>query len=82
MNKQYINQKVKHIVIEKLGIPDEDATDTAHFKDDLGADSLDCVELFMEVERGFSTTIPDPEQPELLTIGQLTEFLHERLMFV
>lgn len=82
MNKEQIKYKVKEIVTRHLGCPDEDATDTANFKDDLGADSLDCVELFMEVEREFSTTIPDPEQPELVTIEALTNFLHERLAYV
>ncbi len=82
MNIDEINQRVRAIVIDKLGVESEDATDNAHFKDDLGADSLDLADLFMDLETSFSTTIPDVDWPELDTIGKVGAYLHERLQFV
>lgn len=82
MTKQEINKRVREIVTDKLGCSNEDATDIANFKDDLGGDSLDCIEVIMEIESSFSTTIPDEEWVGLDTISKITEYLHERLSFV
>lgn len=82
MTKQEINKRVREIVKDKLVCSNEDATDIANFKDDLGGDSLDCIEVIMEIQSSFSTTIPDEEWIGLDTIGKITEYLHERLSFV
>lgn len=82
MNKHEINKRVKALVIDRLCICEEDTTNDADFKKDLGADSLDLVELIMQVETDFSTTIPDKDWEDLDTISKLTNYLHERLAFV
>lgn len=82
MDKQEINKRVRAIVLDKLTCTREEAKDDADFKEQLSADSLDCIEIIMQIETEFSTTIPDEEWVGLDTIGKITEYLHERLTFV
>ncbi|MFB6097528.1 MAG: acyl carrier protein, partial [Salinibacter sp.] len=64
-----IEETVKSIIVDKLGVDDSDVTSDASFTNDLGADSLDTVELIMEFEKEFDLTIPDEEAEEIATVG-------------
>ena len=64
--------KVKDIIIDKLGAEEDKITEKASFMDDLGADSLDTVELIMELEEEFGLEIPDEEAEKLATVGDLS----------
>lgn len=70
-----ISDKVKKIIIDKLGVDDSEVTKEASFTNDLGADSLDTVELIMEFEKEFDISIPDEEAEKIGTVGQAIEFL-------
>ena len=71
-----IAERVKKIVIEQLGVkPDEVASNEASFVDDLGADSLDTVELVMALEEEFETEIPDEEAEKITTIQQAIDYI-------
>ncbi len=72
-------QKVKEIIIEKLGVDAEKVTDDASFVEDLGADSLDTVELVMDFEEEFDLEIPDEEAEKLTTVGAAIKYLDEKL---
>ena len=65
-----IAQKVKSIIIEKLGVEESEVTTEASFTNDLGADSLDTVELIMEFEKEFNISIPDDQAENIATVGQ------------
>jgi acyl carrier protein len=71
--------KVKEIIIEKLGVDAEKVTDDASFVEDLGADSLDTVELVMDLEEEFDLEIPDEEAEKLTTVGAAIKYLEEKL---
>ena len=71
--------KVKEIIIDKLGIEDGKITMDAKFIDDLGADSLDTVELIMQFEEEFSIEIPDEEAENLLSVGQAVDYITNKL---
>jgi len=71
--------KIKEIIIDKLGIDDEKITIDAKFIDDLGADSLDTVELIMQFEEEFSIEIPDEEAEGLLSVGQAVDYIKNKL---
>ena len=71
--------KVKEIVIDKLGVEDSTITLEAKFIDDLGADSLDTVELIMQFEEEFGIEIPDEEAEHLLSVGQAIDFISSKL---
>jgi len=71
--------KVKEIIIEKLGVDAEKVTDEASFVEDLGADSLDTVELVMDFEEEFDLEIPDEEAEKLTTVGAAIKYLEEKL---
>ena len=67
--------KVKDIIVDKLGIDEEKVTPEASFKDDLGADSLDIAELVMELEDEFDMEIPDEEAEKINTVGDALDFI-------
>ena len=72
-----IAQKVKQIIIEKLGVEESEVTPEASFTNDLGADSLDTVELIMEFEKEFNISIPDEQAETITTVGQAVSYLEE-----
>ena len=72
---QRIEERVKKIVIEQLGVKEEDAVLEASFVDDLGADSLDTVELVMALEEEFDTEIPDEDAEKITTIQQAIDYI-------
>ncbi len=73
-----IEQKVKEIIAEELGVEMEKLSDTASFMEDLGADSLDTVELVMAFEKEFDIEIPDEEAEKLRTVGDAMTFLRNK----
>ncbi len=70
-----IKDRVKEIIVEKLDVDAEQVTSQASFIDDLGADSLDTVELIMALEEEFDTEIPDEEATKLTTVGSVYEYV-------
>ena len=74
-----VADKVKSIIVEQLGVDEEEVTPDASFVDDLGADSLDTVELVMAFEKEFDIDIPDEEAEKLRTVGDALKYLHEKL---
>ena len=70
-----IAKKVTEIIVDKLGVETSEVTTDASFTDDLGADSLDTVELIMEFEREFNINIPDDEAEKIATVGDAIAFL-------
>ena len=70
-----IEDRVKKIVVEQLGVAEDQVTPDAAFVDDLGADSLDTVELVMALEEEFDTEIPDDEAEKITTVKQAIEFV-------
>ena len=71
--------KVKEIIVDKLGVEQSKITLEAKFIDDLGADSLDTVELIMQFEEEFGIEIPDEEAENLLSVGQVIDFITNKL---
>ncbi|MFV2060257.1 MAG: acyl carrier protein [Gammaproteobacteria bacterium] len=71
-----IEERVKKIVIEQLGVKEEEVTSEASFVDDLGADSLDTVELVMALEEEFETEIPDEEAEKITTVKEAVNFIN------
>ncbi len=74
-----IATKVKSIIVEKLGVDENEVTSEASFTNDLGADSLDTVELIMEFEKEFNVSIPDEQAENITTVGQAIAYLEEQL---
>ncbi|AWL08762.1 Acyl carrier protein [Aquirufa nivalisilvae] len=72
-----IAEKVKSIIVEKLGVEASEVTPEASFTNDLGADSLDTVELIMEFEKEFNVSIPDDQAENIQTVGQAITYLEE-----
>lgn len=72
-----VADKVKSIIVEQLGVDEEEVTPDASFVDDLGADSLDTVELVMELEEEFDINIPDDSAEKIQTVGQAIKFIEE-----
>jgi acyl carrier protein len=72
-----IEQKVKDIIVEQLGVKREQVTEDASFIDDLGADSLDTVELVMALEEEFNIEIPDEEAEKIQTVGEAIEYINK-----
>ena len=70
--------KVKDVIIDKLGVEESAIKEDAHFVDDLGADSLDTVELIMEFEEEFGIEIPDDEAEGLLSVGQAVDYISNK----
>ncbi|HNR38094.1 MAG TPA: acyl carrier protein [Acidobacteriota bacterium] len=73
-----IEQKVKEIIVERLGVNEADVTPEASFIDDLGADSLDTVELVMAFEDGFGIEIPDEDAEKITNVAQAIEYIKEK----
>jgi acyl carrier protein len=74
-----VAERVKKIIVDKLGIDESEITPEASFIQDLGADSLDTVELIMEFEREFDVSIPDEQAEKIQTVGQAIEYLEKQL---
>ena len=72
-----IASKVTKIIVEKLGVEESEVTTEASFSNDLGADSLDTVELIMEFEKEFNVSIPDDQAENIQTVGQAISYLEE-----
>ena len=73
-----VADKVKAIIVEQLGVDEEEVTPDASFVDDLGADSLDTVELVMALEEEFETEIPDEDAEKITTVQQAIDYITER----
>jgi acyl carrier protein len=71
-----VQERVKKIVVEQLGVNEDDVTDSASFVDDLGADSLDTVELVMALEEEFECEIPDEEAEKITTVQQAIDYIN------
>ena len=74
-----IADRVKKIVVEHLGVEEDKVTESASFIDDLGADSLDTVELVMALEEEFETEIPDEEAEKITTVQQAVDYISSHL---
>ena len=74
-----MEEKVKDIIVEELGVEREKLTNEASFMEDLGADSLDTVELVMAFEKEFDIDIPDEEAEKLRTVGDALKYLHDKV---
>lgn len=70
-----IASKVKSIIVDKLGVDEKEVTPTASFTNDLGADSLDTVELIMEFEKEFNIAIPDEQAEKIGTVGDAVAYI-------
>ena len=74
-----IEDKVKKIIVDKLGVEESEVTAEASFTNDLGADSLDTVELIMEFEKEFDISIPDEQAENIQTVGQAVSYLETQI---
>lgn len=74
-----IENKVKAIIVEKLGVEESQVTMDANFQGDLNADSLDTVELIMEFEKEFNITIPDEDTEKIATVGDAVQYVENAL---
>ena len=74
-----IAEKVKSIIIDKLGVEESEVTNEASFTNDLGADSLDTVELIMEFEKEFNISIPDEQAENITTVGDAVSYLEQNV---
>ena len=79
MDRAEILEKVKGIIVDKLGVEPSEVTETANFTNDLGADSLDTVELLMEFEKVFGIKIPDEETSSIATVKDAVDKVAEKL---
>jgi acyl carrier protein len=79
MEMKQLEEKVKDIIVEELGVERDKLTADASFMEDLGADSLDTVELVMAFEKEFDIDIPDEEAERLRTVGQAMKYLHDKM---
>lgn len=77
MSEKEIFQKLKTIVVDQLGVNEENVTMEATFVDDLAADSLDIVELVMTIEEEFDLEIPDSDAEKIVTIGDVIKYIEE-----
>ncbi|MBM4159627.1 MAG: acyl carrier protein [Ignavibacteria bacterium] len=74
-----VEKKVKEIIVSKLGVDEAQITPAASFTNDLGADSLDTVELVMEFEKAFNIQIPDEDAEKISTVGDAIDYLKTKL---
>jgi acyl carrier protein len=72
-----IASRVKSIIVDKLGVEESEVTPQASFTNDLGADSLDTVELIMEFEKEFNISIPDDQAEKISTVGEAIKYIEE-----
>ncbi len=79
MTEEEIVKQVKAIIVDKLGVEESEVTETANFTNDLGADSLDTVELLMEFERVFGIKIPDEETSSIATVADAIAKVKEKI---
>ena len=77
MSSEEIFEKVKKVIVEQLGVVDTAVTPEASFIDDLGADSLDIVELIMALEEEFDMEIPDSDAEKIVTVGDVTDYIKD-----
>lgn len=77
MNQEEIFEKVKEIIVEQLGVAEGTVSLEASFIDDLGADSLDIVELIMALEEEFDLEIPDSDAEKIVTVNDVVEYIKE-----
>jgi acyl carrier protein len=73
-----LGAKVRAIIVDKLGVDEDSIADDSSFTNDLGADSLDTVELIMEFEKEFDLTIPDEDAEKIATVGDAVAYLTEK----
>jgi len=74
-----ISSSIKAIIVDKLGVDENEVVPEASFTNDLGADSLDTVELIMEFEKEFNIQIPDDQAENIITVGQAIEFIEKSM---
>ena len=79
MNTDEIFDKVKEIIVEQLGVNEDSITNDASFIDDLGADSLDIVELVMALEEEFDIEIPDNDAEKVVSVGDVVDYIKEHV---
>ena len=79
MTQEEIFEKVKGIIVEQLGVAETAVTMEASFIDDLGADSLDIVELIMALEEEFDTEIPDSDAEKVVTVGDVVDYIKDHV---
>ena len=79
MSSEEIFEKVKSIIVEQLGVTETSVTMEASFIDDLGADSLDIVELIMALEEEFDIEIPDADAEKVVTVGDVVDYIKENV---
>jgi acyl carrier protein len=78
MSEKSIEEKVKDIIVEQLGVNPEQVTPNAKFIEDLGADSLDTVELVMAFEEEFTVDVPDEDAESLQSVGDVIKYIEEK----
>ncbi len=74
-----IEEKVKAIIVDKLGVNENEVIPEASFTNDLGADSLDTVELIMEFEKEFNLSIPDEDAEKITTVGEAIDYINQHI---
>lgn len=79
MSSEEVFEKVKNVIIEQLGVAENNITIEASFIDDLGADSLDIVELIMALEEEFDIEIPDSDAEKVVTVGDVVEYIKDHV---
>ena len=79
MSSEEIFEKIKNIIVEQLGVTEAQVTMEASFIDDLGADSLDIVELVMAIEEEFDIEIPDSDAEKVVTVGDVVNYIKENV---
>ena len=79
MSSEEVFDKVKEIIVEQLGVAEDSVTTEASFIDDLGADSLDIVELIMALEEEFDMEIPDADAEKVVTVGDVVEYIKDNV---
>ena len=79
MDREEVSVKVKNVIVEQLGVSEEEVTPEASYTEDLGADSLDTVELVMALEEEFGTEIADEDAEKLTTVNKTIDFIVQHL---